>query len=155
MGDTMLQNTIYLAYCWGTLVEAKKQLIQLTQKKLRKNRDDKVPPLVDVAYDESEGGGNPLLTASLEVWNNGGHQLDLLTRELRRHRIVETQTAITRDFDRIVETSKWKYNQSPLLFCRVESFLWCMKHWISEIDISMPLLKAISWADTYSNRRSL
>ena len=34
---------------------------------------DEVPLLVDVAYDESEGRGNPLLVATLEVWNIGGH----------------------------------------------------------------------------------
>ena len=63
------------------------------------DRDDEVPPLVDVAYDESEASGNPLLAASLEVWNTGGHHSGFLTRELPRHRIVEAQTAIIWDFD--------------------------------------------------------
>ena len=31
------------------------------------DHDDEVPTLVDVAYDESEGRGIPLLAASLEV----------------------------------------------------------------------------------------
>ena len=38
--------------------------------------DDEASPLVDVAYDESEGRGNPLLAARLEVWNTGGHDSD-------------------------------------------------------------------------------
>ena len=62
------------------------------------DRDDEVPLLVDVAHDKSE---DPLLTASLEVWNTGGHHSDLLTIELPRHRIVEARAAITRDFDNL------------------------------------------------------
>ena len=37
----------------------------------------------------------------MKVWNIGGHHLDLLTRELPRHRIAEARAAITQHFDNL------------------------------------------------------
>ena len=53
---------------------------------LKEKQPREVPLLVDVTYIEAEGHGNPLLTASSEVWNTGEH-----------HRMVEARANITQE----------------------------------------------------------